>query len=65
MKNIKLPSNLYEKISTIKKNIKILSQVFGRKPSEEELAESMQITIENLRALIKMDSFLYENNFLS
>ena len=34
--------HLYETISRIKKTTKVLSQEFGRKPTEEEIAESME-----------------------
>ena len=40
-RTIRLPVHLYETISRIKKTTKVLSQEFGRKPSEEEIAESM------------------------
>jgi len=48
-----LPVHLYETISRIKKTTKVLSQEFGRKPSEEEIAESMEMTIEKLRFIAK------------
>ena len=47
---IRLPVHLYETISRIKKTTKVLSQEFGRKPTEEEIAESMEMTIEKLRS---------------
>ena len=46
-RTIRLPVHLYETISRIKKTTKVLSQEFGRKPTEEEIAESMEMTIEN------------------
>ena len=48
-RTIRLPVHLYETISRIKKTTKTLSQEFGRKPTEEEIAESMEMTIEKLR----------------
>jgi DNA-directed RNA polymerase, sigma subunit (sigma70/sigma32) len=45
--------HLYETISRIKKTTKVLSQEFGRKPTEEEIAESMEMTIEKLRFIAK------------
>jgi len=52
-RTIRLPVHLYETISRIKKTTKILSQEFGRKPTEEEIAESMEMTIEKLRFIAK------------
>jgi RNA polymerase primary sigma factor len=52
-RTIRLPVHLYETISRIKKTTKVLSQEFGRKPTEEEIAESMEMTIENLRFIAK------------
>jgi len=52
-RTIRLPVHLYETISRIKKTTKTLSQEFGRKPTEEEIAESMEMTIEKLRFIAK------------
>ena len=52
-RTIRLPVHLYETISRIKKTTKVLSQEFGRKPTEEEIAESMEMTIEKLRFIAK------------
>ena len=52
-RTIRLPVHLYETISRIKKTTKVLSQELGRKPSEEEIAESMEMTIEKLRFIAK------------
>ena len=52
-RTIRLPVHLYETISRIKKTTKTLSQEFGRKPTEEEIAESMAMTIEKLRFIAK------------
>ncbi len=52
-RTIRLPVHLYETISRIKKTTKILSQEMGRKPTEEEIATRMEITIEKLRFIAK------------
>jgi RNA polymerase primary sigma factor len=52
-RTIRLPVHLYETISRIKKTTTTLSQEFGRKPTEEEIAESMEMTIEKLRFIAK------------
>ncbi len=52
-RTIRLPVHLYETISRIKKTTKILSQELSRKPTEEEIAERMEITIEKLRFIAK------------
>ena len=52
-RTIRLPVHLYETISRIKKTTKVLSQEYGRKPTEEEIAESMEMTIEKLRFIAK------------
>ncbi len=50
---IRLPVHLYETISRIKKTTKLLSQEMGRKPTEEEIATRMEMTIEKLRFIAK------------
>jgi RNA polymerase primary sigma factor len=52
-RTIRLPVHLYETISRIKKVTKQLSQELGRKPTEEEIATRMEITIEKLRFIAK------------
>ena len=52
-RTIRLPVHLYETISRIKKTTKVLSQEFGRKPTEEEIADSREMTIEKLRFIAK------------
>jgi len=52
-RTIRLPVHLYETISRIKKTTKILSQSLHRKPTEEEIADSMEMTIEKLRFIAK------------
>ncbi len=52
-RTIRLPVHLYETISRIKKTTKILSQEMHRKPTEEEIADRMEMTIEKLRFIAK------------
>lgn len=52
-RTIRLPVHLYETISRIKKTTKLLSQEMGRKPTEEEIATHMEMTIEKLRFIAK------------
>ncbi len=52
-RTIRLPVHLYETISRIKKTTKLLSQEMGRKPTEEEIADRMEMTIEKLRFIAK------------
>lgn len=52
-RTIRLPVHLYETISRIKKTTKQLSQEYGRKPTEEEIATRMEMTIEKLRFIAK------------
>ncbi len=52
-RTIRLPVHLYETISRIKKTTKILSQEMRRKPTEEEIATRMEMTIEKLRFIAK------------
>lgn len=52
-RTIRLPVHLYETISQVKKTMKQLSQEIGRKPSEEEIAERLEITVDKLRLVIK------------
>ena len=56
-RTIRLPVHLYETISRIKKTTKILSQEMGRKPTEEEIADRMEMTIEKLRFIAKSAQF--------
>ena len=48
-RTIRLPVHLYETIGRIKKTIKLLSQEMERKPTEEEIAIRMEMTVEKLR----------------
>ncbi|MEG4580231.1 sigma-70 family RNA polymerase sigma factor [Microcoleus sp. MON1_C5] len=48
-RTIRLPVHVYETISQINKTTKRLSQQIGRKPTEEEIATKMEMTIAKLR----------------
>lgn len=48
-RTIRLPVHLYETISRIKKTTNLLSQEIGRKPTEEEIAVCMEISVQKLR----------------
>jgi len=52
-RTIRIPVHLYETISRIKKTTKLLSQEMGRKPTEEEIATRMEMTIEKLRFIAR------------
>ncbi len=52
-RTIRLPVHLYETISRIKKTTKLLSQEMRRKPTEEEIATRIEMTIEKLRFIAK------------
>jgi len=51
---IRLPVYIYEKISLLKKNTRILLQELGRNPSVEEIANRTNITIEKLQDITKI-----------
>ncbi|MBE9207125.1 RNA polymerase sigma factor RpoD [Nostoc sp. LEGE 06077] len=52
-RTIRLPVHLYETISRIKKTTKLLSQEIGRKPTEEEIATRMEMTVQMLWFIAK------------
>lgn len=52
-RTIRLPVHVYETISKIKKTTKQLSQEIGHKPTEEEIATKMEITIAKLRFVVQ------------
>ncbi len=52
-RTIRLPVHLYETISRIKKTTKLLSQEMGRKPTDEEIALRLDMTVEKLRFITK------------
>jgi RNA polymerase primary sigma factor len=53
-RTIRLPVHLYETISRIKKTTKILAQELGRKPTEAQIAERMEMNAEKLRFIAKI-----------
>lgn len=53
-RTIRIPVHMVETINRLKKNTRKLSQSLGRKPSEEEIAEAMEVTVEKLREIIKV-----------
>lgn len=48
---IRLPSHLREQIGRYKKNVGQLQQELGRKPTDEEVAECMRISLDRVRKL--------------
>ncbi|TAG21169.1 MAG: sigma-70 family RNA polymerase sigma factor, partial [Oscillatoriales cyanobacterium] len=52
-RTIRLPVHVYETISKIKKTTKQLSQEIGHKPTEEEIATKMEMTIVKMRLVIQ------------
>ena len=52
-RTIRLPVHLHETLSRIRKTIKLLYQELGRKPTEEEIAIPMEMTVEKLRFITK------------
>ena len=53
-RTIRIPVHMVETINRLKKVTRKLSQQHGRKPSEEEIAEAMEVTVEKLRSIIKV-----------
>jgi len=53
-RTIRIPVHMVETINKLKKITRKLAQDFSRKPSEEELAKAMGITINKLREIIKV-----------
>jgi RNA polymerase primary sigma factor len=52
-RSIRLPVHLYETISRIKKTTKHLFQEMGRKPTEAEIANHLEMTIDKLQFIRK------------
>ena len=52
-RTIRLPIHIHDKLSRIKKTFRLLSQKLQRQPSETEMAESLNMTIEQLRFLLE------------
>ncbi|MBC7998617.1 MAG: RNA polymerase sigma factor RpoD [Leptolyngbya sp.] len=53
-RTIRIPVHLVEPIHKSKKVTRQLAQDFGRKPTEEEIAEKMEITVSKLRDIVKV-----------
>lgn len=53
-RTIRIPVHMVETINRLKKVTRKLSQVLGRKPTEEEIAADMEVTVEKLREIIKV-----------
>jgi RNA polymerase primary sigma factor len=53
-RTIRIPVHMVETINKLKKVTRKLSQDLGRKPTEEEIALSMEVTITKLREIIKI-----------
>lgn len=53
-RTIRIPVHMVETINRLKKATRQLSQTHGRKPTEEEIAEAMDVTITKLREIIKV-----------
>lgn len=53
-RTIRIPVHMVETINKLKKVTRKLAQDLSRKPSEEELAEAMQISVPKLRDIIKV-----------
>lgn len=53
-RTIRIPVHMVETINRLKKVTRKLSQTHGRKPTEDEIAESMEVTVEKLREIIKV-----------
>jgi RNA polymerase primary sigma factor len=53
-RTIRIPVHMVETINRLKKVTRKLSQTHGRKPSEDEIAEAMEVSVEKLREIIKV-----------
>lgn len=53
-RTIRIPVHMVETINRLKKVTRKLSQTHGRKPTEEEIAEAMEVSVEKLREIIKV-----------
>lgn len=53
-RTIRIPVHMVETINKLKKITRKLAQDLSRKPTEEEIAEAMSITINKLREIIKV-----------
>ncbi len=53
-RTIRIPVHMVETINRLKKVSRKLAQDLGRKPTEEEIAKEMEVTVEKLREIIKV-----------
>lgn len=53
-RTIRIPVHMVETINKLKKVTRSLAQNKGRKPTEEEIAEAMEISLTKLRELVKV-----------
>jgi RNA polymerase primary sigma factor len=53
-RTIRIPVHMVETINKLKKVTRKLAQDKGRKPTEEEIAESMEISVSKLRDIVKV-----------
>ncbi|HEY9679125.1 MAG TPA: RNA polymerase sigma factor RpoD [Drouetiella sp.] len=53
-RTIRIPVHVVETINKVKKVTRQLSQTYGRKPTEEEIATAMEITVTKLRDIMKV-----------
>jgi RNA polymerase primary sigma factor len=53
-RTIRIPVHMVETINKLKKVTRKLAQDKGRKPTEEEIAEAMEITVSKLREIVKV-----------
>jgi RNA polymerase primary sigma factor len=53
-RTIRIPVNMIETISRMTRTQKQLLQDFGREPSADDLADEMQVSVERVRALLRM-----------
>ncbi|MGV3525886.1 MAG: RNA polymerase sigma factor RpoD [Candidatus Sericytochromatia bacterium] len=53
-RTIRIPVHMVETINRLKKVTRKLSQTHGRKPSEDEIADAMEVTVEKLREIVKV-----------
>jgi RNA polymerase primary sigma factor len=52
-RTIRLPVHLYDTISAIRKTTRTLNLEIGRSPTEEEIAEKMDMSVEKLRSVLQ------------
>ncbi|HEY9792240.1 MAG TPA: RNA polymerase sigma factor RpoD [Candidatus Obscuribacterales bacterium] len=53
-RTIRIPVHMVETINKLKKTTRKLTQDKGRPPTEEEIAEAMEVTVTKLRELVKI-----------